>query len=83
MERRNFSFSDRIIGEISKAINVLGAEARPGREFPGNELDQPFLTEDEKKASARLMRVNHAGEIAAQALYQGQAFWAQTSAMGG
>ena len=37
------------------------------------------LNEEEKRLSARLMRVNHAGEVAAQALYQGQALTARTA----
>jgi 3-demethoxyubiquinol 3-hydroxylase len=39
----------------------------------------PELTESEKRASAALMRVNHAGEIAAQALYHGQALVARSA----
>ena len=81
MEPRTFSAADRIIGEISKAINVLTAPARSAREYPPGRDDEPGLNEAEKSASARLMRVNHAGEIAAQALYQGQAFWARKPAV--
>jgi 3-demethoxyubiquinol 3-hydroxylase len=77
MDPRNFSPADRIIGEISKAINILAAPARSGREYPGGRIEEPALGDAEKAASVRLMRVNHAGEIAAQALYQGQAFWAR------
>src|SRR5271163_2258268 len=40
----------------------------------------PSLTESEKRDSAALMRVNHAGEIAAQALYHGQALAARSAA---
>jgi 3-demethoxyubiquinol 3-hydroxylase len=78
MDPRNLTLTDRIIGEISRAINVLAAPVRSGREYPGAAGEEAVLTEAEKGASARLMRVNHAGEIAAQALYQGQAFWART-----
>jgi ubiquinone biosynthesis monooxygenase Coq7 len=81
MDPRNFSPADRIIGEIFKAINTLAAPARSVREYPGSGAEEPALTEQEKSASARLMRVNHAGEIAAQALYQGQAFWARKPAI--
>jgi ubiquinone biosynthesis monooxygenase Coq7 len=77
MDPRNFSLADRIIGEISKSINILAAPARSGREYPGGRDEAPALSDAEKATSVRLMRVNHAGEIAAQALYQGQAFWAR------
>src|ERR1700742_3039676 len=41
---------------------------------------EPVLTADERRTAAALMRVNHAGEIAAQALYHGQAFAARAQA---
>ena len=72
---------DRFIGEIDKAINVLLAararSARPLRTPPGGELE---LEAAERLESARLMRVNHSGEVAAQALYRGQALTARDSA---
>ena len=81
MDPRNFTLGDRIIGEIYKAINVLSAPARSAREYPCARDDEPALSAAEKTASARLMRVNHAGEIAAQALYQGQKFGARKPAI--
>jgi ubiquinone biosynthesis monooxygenase Coq7 len=77
MEPRHFTLGDRVISEISKAINVLASTARPGRDYPGAHYEEAPLSGDEKNTAAALMRVNHAGEIAAQALYQGQAFWAR------
>ena len=77
MDPRNFTTGDRIVGEIFKAINVLTAPARSARDYPCARDDEPALSEREKNAAARLMRVNHAGEIAAQALYQGQQFGAR------
>jgi ubiquinone biosynthesis monooxygenase Coq7 len=41
-------------------------------------MDEPSLSEEERKLSAALMRVNHSGEVAAQALYQGQAMTAKS-----
>jgi ubiquinone biosynthesis monooxygenase Coq7 len=81
MNRRVFSFTDRLIGEIDKAIKVLAAPSRASRALPaagGGELEPGS---DRARESARLMRVNHAGEIAAQALYQGQALTARKSAV--
>ena len=77
MDPRQFSTADLIIGEIAKAINVLAAPVRSAREYPGALTEEPALSAAEKNTSAALMRVNHAGEIAAQALYQGQALWAR------
>jgi ubiquinone biosynthesis monooxygenase Coq7 len=77
MTTRTYGILDRIIGEIDKAIKVLASPARTGRTSPnvaGGELD---LDDRERQESIRLMRVNHSGEIAAQALYQGQALTAR------
>jgi 3-demethoxyubiquinol 3-hydroxylase len=78
MSSRGFTFADRLIGEIDKAINVLSAPAKGAREPPTAARDTPRLTPDQAARSVRLMRVNHAGEVAAQALYQGQALTARS-----
>jgi 3-demethoxyubiquinol 3-hydroxylase len=85
---RSLSPTDRLLGEIGKAINVLGSPARAARALPGAstpgasslEASTQGLDEVERRRSARLMRVNHAGEIAAQALYRGQALTARNAA---
>jgi 3-demethoxyubiquinol 3-hydroxylase len=79
MMPRTFSLQDRILGEIDKAIKVLTAPARSSRPLPGGAGGELVLAEADARASARLMRVNHSGEIAAQALYQGQALTARES----
>jgi ubiquinone biosynthesis monooxygenase Coq7 len=76
MNTRSFSLIDRFIGEIDKAIKILSTPARASREITAVQQDAP-LTEPARAQSARLMRVNHAGEVAAQALYQGQALTAR------
>jgi 3-demethoxyubiquinol 3-hydroxylase len=79
METRRFSLIDRCLGEIDKAIKTLSAPARASRELPavpGEPLDAV-----QRDRSARLMRVNHAGEVAAQALYHGQALTAGDAAV--
>ncbi len=77
MEPRYFTPGDRFIAEISKAISVLAAPAHSLREYPGNVPAAVELDPAQRLNSARLMRVNHSGEVAAQALYQGQAVWAR------
>jgi ubiquinone biosynthesis monooxygenase Coq7 len=79
MEPRAFSLIDRLIGEIDKAIKVLSAPARSDRGAPEAPAGELMLKEAERQESGRLMRVNHSGEIAAQALYQGQALTARNS----
>jgi ubiquinone biosynthesis monooxygenase Coq7 len=81
MTTRSYSFLDRAIGEIDKAIKVLAAPARPVRGSPAGLGDAPPLQNSERLESIRLMRVNHSGEIAAQALYQGQALTARDAAV--
>lgn len=79
MSQRSFSLFDQCIVEFDKALTTLmGKPETTQRPFPDAKLDdnQP-LTEAERKQSAGLMRVNHAGEVSAQALYQGQALTAK------
>jgi ubiquinone biosynthesis monooxygenase Coq7 len=76
MDTRRFSLIDLSLGEIDKAIKVLSAPAHSSREMPAAPADAP-LTAAQRVESARLMRVNHSGEVAAQALYQGQALTAR------
>jgi ubiquinone biosynthesis monooxygenase Coq7 len=78
MSTRSFSLTDRVIGEIDKAINVLCSEAHPARPVPGTSGGELVPDEADRRESGRLMRVNHAGEVAAQALYRGQALAASS-----
>jgi ubiquinone biosynthesis monooxygenase Coq7 len=77
MDLRRISFGDRLIGEIDRAIKVLTVPrgGLDGLEVPPASESLPTA---ERLESGRLMRVNHAGEIAAQALYQGQALNARS-----
>jgi ubiquinone biosynthesis monooxygenase Coq7 len=72
MDTRSFSLIDRLFGEIDKAIKVLSTTPRSSREMPAAPQGAA-LPEADRARSVRLMRVNHSGEVAAQALYQGQA----------
>src|SRR5271156_111696 len=81
MSSRSFTLADRFIGEIDRAIKVLWSPARSTREAPVERGGELVLDEADRLESSRLMRVNHAGEVAAQALYQGQALTAQDSAV--
>jgi ubiquinone biosynthesis monooxygenase Coq7 len=77
MEARNHHFLDRLIGEIDRTIKTLTVPPRASN-TPFAALSDGPLSPAERAESARLMRVNHAGEVAAQALYQGQALTARS-----
>lgn len=64
---------DKAIIEFDKALRTVFATARSVRPVPGDELPDAPLDDAGKRHAAALMRVNHVGEICAQALYQGQA----------
>ena len=64
---------DRLIIELDKGVRTLAGTPRAARPMPGEALAEPDLAADERREAAALMRVNHCGEICAQALYQGQA----------
>jgi ubiquinone biosynthesis monooxygenase Coq7 len=76
MEARIFSRIDLAIGEIDRTIKNLTVRPLASRPVP-QAAGMGTLEESERAESARLMRVNHSGEIAAQALYQGQALIAR------
>lgn len=65
---------------LDQGLRTLFAEPRAGRPAPGSDLADTTLSVAETRTSIALMRVNHAGEVAAQALYLGQALFAKTSA---
>jgi ubiquinone biosynthesis monooxygenase Coq7 len=64
---------DALIPEFDKALRALFAPAPTRRPMPGADLLEAEMNEAERRHVAALMRVNHCGEICAQALYQGQA----------
>ena len=70
---------DSFIIKLDKGLRTLFSEAHSTRPFPDAGLPDAALDENEKKRAAALMRVNHCGEICAQALYQGQALTARDS----
>jgi ubiquinone biosynthesis monooxygenase Coq7 len=70
---REFQLFDNLIPELDKALRAVFVSAPTRRPMPGEDLPEGEMNEDEKRHVAALMRVNHCGEICAQALYQGQA----------
>lgn len=63
---------DQAIIEFDRALRTISAVARSVRPLPGKDLPDVDLNQAQKTHVVGLMRVNHCGEICAQALYQGQ-----------
>jgi 3-demethoxyubiquinol 3-hydroxylase len=68
---------DRLIHEFDRALRAVTGVANAARPSPGEGRAEAALEERERAHAAALMRVNHVGEICAQALYQGQALTAR------
>ena len=68
-----FNSIDKAIIEFDKALRTLAAKPASARPLPGAMLPEAELSDAERRHAAALMRVNHCGEVCAQALYQGQA----------
>ena len=63
---------DDLIVEFDKGLKVLFTKPTGSRPRPDLHIKETELTKDEKKRTIELMRVNHTGEVCAQALYSGQ-----------
>ena len=72
---------DQFILEFDRALRTLLAPARSVRPVPGSALPEAELDAGQKRLVVGLMRVNHCGEICAQALYQGQALTSRDAAI--
>src|SRR5690625_2145030 len=85
---RRQSSVDKVLAEIGRALHVLGGSMHASRPNPAGKMplantpDAPDeLSDDEARHAAGLMRVNHVGEICAQALYRGQAVFCRDAAI--
>ena len=72
---------DRLIIGFDSSLRTLLTSAQTVRPVPGSELPEADLTDTERQLSSALMRVNHVGEVCAQALYQGQGLTARNEAV--
>ena len=70
MAERTYNFADKICINLDQAVKTILGGHVSARDYPTKAEDH--LDDEEKTLSARLMRVNHVGEVCAQALYQGQ-----------
>lgn len=79
--QRRYTAIDRMIASIDEALRIsTGGAPAPRRTNPAGDLDAADLDDDERRHAAGLMRINHAGEVCAQALYAGQAATARDDA---
>jgi 3-demethoxyubiquinol 3-hydroxylase len=73
MPTRAFTSLDRVLIDAQNALGTVFGSARAQRPNPGDDQPELVLDGDQRRHAAGLMRVNHVGEVCAQALYVGQA----------
>ena len=80
--RRPLSGIDRLLSRVDKRLRQLAGEStslpEAARPSPAVGHEEPALSTREREHAAGLMRINHTGEVCAQALYQGQALAARS-----
>ena len=82
MSERSYTPFDHLIANFDQALRTLfGRPLVTERPYPAEDIPEAELSEAERTEAARLMRVNHTGEVCAQALYQGQALTARLDAV--
>ncbi len=78
MSTRNYTLPDRLIMHLDTGLRtVFGRPRVTERPNPAAEIPEADLSDTERELAGRLMRINHAGEVAAQGLYEGQALTAR------
>jgi ubiquinone biosynthesis monooxygenase Coq7 len=71
------SLLDLAVLAADRVLKTLAGQSQPERTSPGADVGSPPLAPEQQSHAAGLMRVNHAGEVCAQALYEGQALVAR------
>lgn len=75
------TFVDRVIADFDAALRAVTAVSHAGRSSPAVHMPESAMDDQARRHSAGLMRVNHVGEVCAQALYQAQARFAKSDAI--
>ena len=73
MERGPLQVTDRLVGILDQGLRTVFGPDAPRRANPAIDIDEGDLGARERRLAGALMRVNHTGEVCAQALYEGQA----------
>lgn len=82
MTIRRLSLADRLLGSAQRSVDVLAGRMPADRANPAgpwHEQDDTSMNEADRRLSGSLMRVNHVGEVCAQALYEGQGLMANSA----
>ena len=80
MSKRNYSVLDGFINRIDEHLGAFISQPQQTlRAYPADNVEHAMLSETERRQSEGFMRVNHAGEVSAQALYKAQALTARDS----
>jgi ubiquinone biosynthesis monooxygenase Coq7 len=79
IDTRRLGPGDRVLAAFQRALDTVAGAAVAARPSPGEEHPLPRLDPAARRHAAGLMRVNHTGEVCAQALYDGQAALARDS----
>jgi ubiquinone biosynthesis monooxygenase Coq7 len=75
---RNLTAVDRLLINLDRGLRtVFGAPQTTARANPASAIEDAELDDQQRRLAGELMRINHAGEVAAQGLYQGQALTAR------
>jgi len=77
----SLDFMDRAIAGLDRALRTVAGVHAARRPSPSDALPEADLDAAQREHAAALMRVNHVGEVCAQALYQGQALTARNNAV--
>lgn len=72
---------EQLIIGFDRSLRTLAGTATSARPMPGANLPRPELTREDRRHAAGLMRINHTGEVCAQALYAAQAMVARDPAV--
>ncbi len=70
---RQLGLIDRLLADGQRALETVAGAPAAARPNPGRDTADVALDDDERRHAAGLMRINHVGEVCAQALYMGQA----------
>ena len=77
MRTTHQNISDRLLTEFDRMLKVLSHQAKITADAPDHGIPEPELSEKQVQHIGGLMRINHTGEVCAQALYNGQAMMAR------
>ena len=74
---RSYTTMDRLLTQLDQGLRTSFATAPAASDYPADGIEDGALEPDERRHSAGLMRINHTGEVCAQALYHGQSLVAE------